>query len=55
MLDILTAIFNQLNIKYVMLTGQTPVDQRQSLVDDFTEDESIPVFLLSTKAGAHLF
>ena len=27
------------------------MDVRQSLVDEFTEDESIPVFLLSTKAG----
>ena len=34
-----------------MLTGTTPVDVRQSLVDEFTEDESISVFLLSTKAG----
>jgi hypothetical protein len=34
-----------------MLTGSTPVDVRQSLVDEFTEDESIPIFLLSTKAG----
>ncbi len=34
-----------------MLTGSTPVDVRQTLVDEFTEDESIPVFLLSTKAG----
>ena len=38
-------------IKYLLLTGSTPVDARQSLVDEFTEDESIPVFLLSTKAG----
>jgi len=34
-----------------MLTGSTPVDVRQTLVDEFTEDESIPIFLLSTKAG----
>lgn len=34
-----------------MLTGSTPVDVRQTLVDEFAEDESIPVFLLSTKAG----
>lgn len=27
------------------------MDIRQSLVDEFTDDESIPVFLLSTKAG----
>ena len=39
------------NMKYLVLTGSTPVDVRQSLVDEFNEDESIPVFLLSTKAG----
>lgn len=38
-------------VKYLLLTGSTPVDVRQSLVDEFTEDETIPVFLLSTKAG----
>ena len=38
-------------VKFVVLTGSTPVDARQSLVDEFTEDESIQVFLLSTKAG----
>lgn len=27
------------------------MDVRQALVDEFTEDEDIPVFLLSTKAG----
>lgn len=37
--------------KYLILTGSTPVDVRQMLVDEFTQDESIPVFLLSTKAG----
>lgn len=37
--------------KHLILTGQTPVDQRQALCDEFTEDEDIPVFLLSTKAG----
>jgi SWI/SNF-related matrix-associated actin-dependent regulator 1 of chromatin subfamily A len=36
---------------YLLLTGDTAVDVRQSLVDEFTEDESISVFLLSTKAG----
>ena len=38
-------------IQFVVLTGSTPVDARQSLVDQFTADESIQVFLLSTKAG----
>jgi SWI/SNF-related matrix-associated actin-dependent regulator 1 of chromatin subfamily A len=38
-------------VKYLLLTGATAVDVRQSLVDEFNEDESIPCFLLSTKAG----
>jgi len=50
-LDILKVILKHVSIKYLLLTGQTPVDERQGLVDEFTEDESIMVFLLSTKAG----
>lgn len=50
-LDILQAILKQKKYKYLLLTGSTPVDVRQTLVDEFTEDESISVFLLSTKAG----
>ncbi|KAJ7096262.1 SNF2 family N-terminal domain-containing protein [Mycena epipterygia] len=50
-LDILQAILKQKEIKYLLLTGSTPVDVRQSLVDEFSEEEAISVFLLSTKAG----
>jgi SWI/SNF-related matrix-associated actin-dependent regulator of chromatin subfamily A containing DEAD/H box 1 len=50
-LDILEVILKQKKINYLVLKGSTPVDVRQSLVDEFTEDDSIPVFLLSTKAG----
>lgn len=50
-LDILQAILKHKDTKYLILTGSTPVDIRQTLVDEFTEDESIPIFLLSTKAG----
>ena len=50
-LDILQAILKHRSITYLVLTGSTPVDVRQTLVDEFTEDQSIPVFLLSTKAG----
>jgi SWI/SNF-related matrix-associated actin-dependent regulator 1 of chromatin subfamily A len=50
-LDILQAILRNRDIKFLILTGNTPVDVRQTLVDEFTEDESIPIFLLSTKAG----
>ncbi|KAG8933843.1 hypothetical protein FRC03_004948 [Tulasnella sp. 419] len=50
-LDILESIFTYLDIKYLILTGSTAVDERQGLVDIFNEDEEISVFLLSTKAG----
>ncbi|KAF8893799.1 SNF2 family N-terminal domain-containing protein [Infundibulicybe gibba] len=50
-LDILQAVLKNKRIQYLLLTGSTPVDVRQTLVDEFTEDDSIPVFLLSTKAG----
>ncbi|XP_015121951.1 SWI/SNF-related matrix-associated actin-dependent regulator of chromatin subfamily A containing DEAD/H box 1 homolog [Diachasma alloeum] len=36
---------------FLRLDGQTPVVERQDLIDEFTNDEGIFVFLLSTKAG----
>lgn len=36
---------------YLRLDGSTPVNIRQQLIDEFTEDKSIFIFLLSTKAG----
>ncbi|CAE6432466.1 unnamed protein product [Rhizoctonia solani] len=50
-LDILKVVLGHVGLRYLVLTGSTPVDERQSLVDEFTEDETIPVFLLSTRAG----
>jgi len=50
-LDILKVILDLQQIGYLVLTGQTAVSDRQMLVDQFNEDESIPVFLLSTRAG----
>lgn len=50
-LDILQKVLEKEGIRFSLLTGATPVDARQSLVDEFTDDESISVFLLSTKAG----
>jgi SNF2 family DNA or RNA helicase len=50
-LDILQSVFKMQKVKYLLLTGATAVDVRQSLVDEFNENESIPCFLLSTKAG----
>lgn len=50
-LDIIKRILNEWEIKWVKLTGETKVDERQTLVDEFTNDDSITVFLLSTLAG----
>ncbi|KIY73104.1 hypothetical protein CYLTODRAFT_342981 [Cylindrobasidium torrendii FP15055 ss-10] len=50
-LNILEAILKKQEIGYLILTGQTAVDQRQSLCDDFSEEKDLAVFLLSTKAG----
>ena len=51
MLDVLGAITDELGLKVLRLDGNTPVDERQALVDSFNKDESIFGFLLSTRAG----
>lgn len=51
MLDILEQVLNSLGIQYMRLDGQTKVDERQDMIDQFHEEEDITVFLLSTKAG----
>lgn len=51
MLDILERCLSILNIKFIRLDGQTTVNERQQIIDTFYQDETIPVFLLSTKAG----
>ncbi|KAM9925080.1 hypothetical protein OXX59_004113 [Metschnikowia pulcherrima] len=51
MLDVLEKILSFANITFVRLDGQTTVDTRQDIIDRFYEDATIPVFLLSTKAG----
>ena len=50
-LDILVRVLQLKEITYRILTGSTPVDERQVLVDEFNEDKDLSVFLLSTKAG----
>lgn len=51
MLDILESVLSFASIAFLRLDGQTSVDTRQDIIDRFYEDASIPVFLLSTKAG----
>jgi SWI/SNF-related matrix-associated actin-dependent regulator 1 of chromatin subfamily A len=51
MMDILEAVLETLSIKFMRLDGSTPMSTRQDIIDQFTTDTSIPVFMLSTKAG----
>ena len=50
-LDILEVVLDTLGIQYMRLDGQTKVDERQDMIDQFHEEEDVTVFLLSTKAG----
>lgn len=50
-LDLLGCLMDALCISCLRLDGQTTINERQTLIDQFTHDTSIPVFLLSTRAG----
>lgn len=49
MLDVIKDWFDKTGVKYEYLTGETK--NRQERVERFNSDESIPVFLISLKAG----
>ncbi|KAK1807643.1 DNA-dependent ATPase fun30 [Friedmanniomyces endolithicus] len=51
LMDILEAVLETLKIPFVRLDGSTKMETRQDLIDTFTRDESLTVFMLSTKAG----
>lgn len=51
MLNILEEHLQIRNESYLRLDGSTPVTVRQELIDQFTNDPSIFIFLLSTRAG----
>ena len=51
-LDILELVLSKEKIGYFRLDGNTPVGERQDMIDEFCDnDNHIPVFMLSTKAG----
>jgi len=50
-LDLMNNLMESLEIKFLRLDGSTAVSERQALIDEFTNDPTIPVFLLSTRAG----
>ena len=51
MFEIIEQELNKLNIKYFKLVGNTPVNKRIEMVDEFNNDKSVKVFLISLKAG----
>jgi SWI/SNF-related matrix-associated actin-dependent regulator 1 of chromatin subfamily A len=50
-LDILESVLNTSLIHFTRIDGSTKIDERQSLIDTFRDDETITAFLLTTKAG----
>ncbi len=51
MFEIIEEQLKNVGIKYFKLTGQTKVEERIKLVDEFNTNENIKVFLISLKAG----
>ncbi|XP_053694435.1 SWI/SNF-related matrix-associated actin-dependent regulator of chromatin subfamily A containing DEAD/H box 1 homolog isoform X2 [Sabethes cyaneus] len=51
MLDILEKYLDIRKYGYLRLDGQTAVTERQEMIDQYTQDPNIFVFLLSTRAG----
>ncbi|KAJ8315230.1 hypothetical protein KUTeg_007380 [Tegillarca granosa] len=51
MMDIMEEFFKMSNYRYIRLDGSTPVVDRQQLIDQFNTDESIFIFMISTRAG----
>lgn len=51
MLSILERFIRAQQYTYLRMDGETPIARRQTLVKRFNEDESVFVFLLTTKVG----
>ncbi|KAL6715733.1 DNA-dependent ATPase fun30 [Lecanora helva] len=50
-MDILERVMETLDMRFFRLDGRTNVEERQTMIDHFYEEQDITVFLLSTKAG----
>jgi len=50
-LDLLGCMMDSIQLQFLRLDGQTDIKERQSMIDEFNNDPSIPIFLLSTRAG----
>ena len=51
MFEIIEKELNKLNIEYFKLVGNTPVNKRIEMVEEFNNNPEIKVFLISLKAG----
>ncbi|RZC42894.1 SWI/SNF-related matrix-associated actin-dependent regulator of chromatin subfamily A containing DEAD/H box 1 -like protein [Asbolus verrucosus] len=51
MLNVMEDYLKIRKYNYLRMDGSTPVNERQELIDEYTEDSSIFIFLLSTRAG----
>ncbi|XP_033740962.1 SWI/SNF-related matrix-associated actin-dependent regulator of chromatin subfamily A containing DEAD/H box 1-like [Pecten maximus] len=51
MMDIMEDYLKQKKYKYMRLDGSTPVPERLQMIDEYTNNLDIFIFLLSTKAG----
>ncbi|KAF4507362.1 hypothetical protein G6O67_006005 [Ophiocordyceps sinensis] len=51
MLNIIEKCMGECGIAYVRMDGETPVDQRQPMIDRFNTDPQIHVFLMTTRTG----
>ncbi|MCJ1478935.1 hypothetical protein MMC13_007619 [Lambiella insularis] len=50
-MNILETVMETLGMAFYRLDGDTNINERQALIDQFYEEEDITVFMLSTKAG----
>lgn len=51
MFDILEERLKKMDVKYFKLTGETAVDKRIDMVDEFNKNSEIKIFLISLKVG----
>lgn len=51
MLDIISDFLEMRGLKYCRIDGSCQVNERNEQIDQFTHNDDIPVFLLSTRAG----
>lgn len=51
MLNIIEKCIRESGISYLRLDGETPIEQRQPMIDKFNGDPNIHVFLITTRTG----